>query len=79
MEIQSIAFNRKNFDLKNSVLWLIDHKFEPTKYPDVTDNWIRFRLLNPEIFEPKSFRTKKVEDGSVLITFALKKKEKKKN
>ena len=52
--IQALLFDKKYFNLKNSLKWLKIHKYTPIKPPHITDNYIRFRLNDPKLF--KSFR-----------------------
>ena len=74
MDIQLIAFNKKNFNIKTSTLWMINNRILIKKYPDITKNWIRYKVEEPSKFYPKSFRTKNIDNESILIIYADKMK-----
>lgn len=54
--IQTLIFDKKNFDLKAATKWARDNNFKVTK-TDETGTSFRIRQKNPGEFKPKSFRT----------------------
>jgi hypothetical protein len=71
MEIQSITFEKKYYDLEKSTLWMIENRL-PIDYPTITKNWIIFKTKEPSLFKANSFITKKIKGFNIYITFAEK-------
>ena len=68
-EIQSVLFDKKVFNLKQSRACLKKHKFRThfrNKSPkDETEKYYRFRQKEPYLY--KTFRTKKITKGLIFI------------
>lgn len=75
-EIQNVAFNKDHYNLKSSLLLLIDYGETPIKKPHVTENWIRYRIKEPSLFKKNSFRSKKIYNDNIIITYGELKKNK---
>lgn len=71
MEIQSITFEKKYYNLKKSTLWMIENRLS-INYPTITPNWIIFKIKDPLLFKANSFITKKIKGFNIYITFAEK-------
>jgi len=66
MEIQSVLFDKKYYDLKRAIEWMEKHsKLKIVKIDD-KKNYIRFRQYNPKLYLKKSFRLKKINDGKIF-------------
>jgi hypothetical protein len=63
-EVQSIVFNKNNFDLEKSLKWLMEHDFKINKV-DEKENSFRFRQQDPKKY--KKFITKSPSRGVNLI------------
>ena len=63
MQIQTIVFERNNWDLNQAKKWLSNHNFKTD--PDIKTTQYRFRQKEPSLF--KSFITKKVDTGLYFI------------
>ena len=48
MTIQSILFDKKIWSPKSSSVWLMEHKLHPIKKMHETNNYYRYRLLQPD-------------------------------
>ena len=44
--VQAILFKKNDWDLQSSMKWLENNHFKPKKV-DITNNWFRYRLLEP--------------------------------
>ena len=64
MPVQSVIFDKKHWNKKDSKKWLINHKFKVLKIDD-TDNYYRFRQLNPDY--KKKFNTISLNNNVKLI------------
>jgi hypothetical protein len=64
-KIQSILFNKDEWDIFDSHQWLIQNNIYPVKSPHVTKKFIRYRIKDPNKF--KRLRTIKTDDGIDLI------------
>jgi hypothetical protein len=70
IDVQSIVFLKKNdWNISNAKKWLKDRKFKGL-IPDVTDNTIKFRQLNPQFFT--EFKTHRLSNKGILLVFGLK-------
>ena len=49
-KIQSLLFNKKYFNIRSAVEWLIYHGYKHYKV-DVTRNYIRFRQFDPSPYK----------------------------
>jgi hypothetical protein len=68
MPIQSVLFNRDVWNIFSAHQWLIKHFLYPIKSPDITENFIRFRINNPSKY--KRFITKKLpKDIEIIIGY----------
>ena len=65
MEIQSIIFDKKHYTPNEATTWLQAHNYES----DLDDKPLHYRSRqrNPDLFDKKSFRTKKIRPGIQLI------------
>ena len=64
-QIQSVEFNRCCWDIGTALTWLRNHNLHPIKNPDITKNFIHFRIRNPHQF--KRIRTIKTKDNLDLV------------
>ena len=55
-QVQSVMFDKKQWDTDSAVDWLYENDFVAPKV-DITDRYLRFRQSEPENFRKKSFRT----------------------
>jgi hypothetical protein len=62
-DIQTLLFPRIFWNSKTASAWAKKNGFRATK-PDVTNDYIRLRQLNPEQFQEKTFRTIDLRKGS---------------
>lgn len=63
--IQSVIFDKEKWPLFDSHQWLVKHDIYPIKSPHITNNFIRYRIKNPEDFN--RMRMKDVGSGIKLI------------
>jgi len=71
LKIQTIIFDKKFFTLEEARKWIKDHNFQDNGV-DETENSYRFRQLDPELFEPDSFRTITLTEGVKAVVGKLK-------
>jgi hypothetical protein len=65
---QAIIFDRHIWDVVSAKKWIKKHNIKPIKPPHLTDNFIRFRLEDPNKF--KRFATIKTKEGiDIIIAF----------
>ena len=70
--IQSVIFNKKEYNKPESEMWLIHHNFN-TKFinkkesPRETSHFLRWRQKDPTKFYPDTFRTKEISPYIKLI------------
>lgn len=61
-KIHSVLFP---LDFKNKLEWLKEHKLKPIKKAHITENFHRYRIIDPKMFN--SFITKKLKNGISLV------------
>ncbi|MFA6569919.1 MAG: hypothetical protein WCT77_01645 [Bacteroidota bacterium] len=61
-KIQTVLIDKNNFRLSGARKWLKEHDFK-YKGVDETDNYYRFRQIEPSEFNKDSFRTIELTDG----------------
>ncbi len=64
-EVQSVVFPKNKFSTTQARAFLKANNFNPIKRVDVTENTLRYRIVEPEKF--KRIRTIKIKDGISLI------------
>lgn len=64
-QIQSVLFDKKYWNKKNSSQWLKYHGLKPKKISLVTENFIHYRIKNSSEF--KRLRTIKTDKGIDLV------------
>jgi hypothetical protein len=64
-KIQSVTFDNTIWDIFRAHQWLVSHGLYPIKSPHMTDNYIRFRFMDPNKFE--RLRTNQLPNGVNLI------------
>jgi len=72
--VQAILFRKVDWNLPNSLKWLENHHFKPKKV-DVTDNWYRYRLLEPLELKNQGYTHYKnhfIDDESIILVLAYK-------
>jgi len=52
--VQAVLFRNVDWDLQNSMRWL-EHNHFKAKKVDITNNWLRFRLLEPIDLKNKGY------------------------
>lgn len=60
--VQSLLFDKEQFDEEKAVKWAGDHSFENGKV-DVTEDKIRLRQFDPAECKPDTYGTKELTDG----------------
>lgn len=75
MVLQSVVVSKKKFDkVKDAKKWAKDSGFN-IKNVDETGTSFRFRQKSPGLFDPKTFRTKRLSDGVTSVMGKLKRKK----
>lgn len=64
--VQTVLFPRKEWSPARAMSWLRKHNFKFNKI-HTTENYLRFRQLDPIAFQPKEYITKKLDNGVLLI------------
>lgn len=75
-EVQSVIFNKTKWDAKRARKWLKENKHKSSKI-DITDDYIRFRQIEPDELEQKGFteyRNKPLGESGIQLVIAYKKK-----
>lgn len=72
--IQTYIFDKKKFTETEAKKWLQDHDKHSGKV-DENESSYRFRQIEPEKFDPNSFRTIEIEDGIKAVIGKLKNTE----
>jgi len=57
LEVQSILFQRDKWTLYDALAWIEDHPEFTRNKVDLTEDYIRIRQHDPDLFDKKSFRT----------------------
>lgn len=63
--IQAILFDDSLYDTKKALQWLRKHNYTPIKRVHRTNNYLRYRLVEPN--DTDRYRTKKITDGIKFI------------
>ena len=53
--LQSILLNKNRFTLKQAVQYLFIHGIKEIKKVDETNDWYRFRQVNPEMLKERGY------------------------
>jgi len=72
--VQAVLFRKVDWDLKSSIKWLENNHFKAKKV-DITNNWFRYRLLEPIDLKNKGYiyyANKFIEDESIILVIAYK-------
>lgn len=64
-EIQAVLFDADKWDIFGSHLWMQKHGIYAVKSPHITDNFIRYRIQNPDKYT--RLRTKQVSPSIQFI------------
>ena len=64
-KLQAIIFNKNNWTVIEAKNYIKLNNFKPLKNPHITNNFIRFRLVDPKEF--KHFITKSDKSGIEYI------------
>jgi len=64
-KIQAIVFDKTYYDTKKARQWLKQHKHKAIKRVDITQNTLRYRLIDPAKF--KRFRLKNITAGIQFV------------
>lgn len=73
-KVQSILFDKKKFSEKKAKDWLKKHKYKTVKM-HVTDNYIRFRQVEPNKLKKYEIKTKEVFPGIKVLMASLPKQK----
>jgi hypothetical protein len=76
MNVQSVVIPKKNFSLSQAKKWIKDNNYKLTFYGkpvDLTVGFYRFRQMAPSNFDKKTYKTKVLKNGILLIIGKLKK------
>jgi hypothetical protein len=72
--VQAVLFRKVDWNLQNSLKWLENNHFKAKKI-DITNNWFRYRLLEPLDLKKKGFThyaNKYIENDSINLVIAYK-------
>ena len=72
--VQAVLFRKVDWNLQNSMKWLENNHFKAKKV-DITNNWFRYRLLEPIDLKNKGYThyaNKFIEDESIILVIAHK-------
>jgi len=64
IEIQSVRFD-KRYTKTQANKWLKEHNIKPLKKVHITENQLRYRIVEP--VEGAKFRTKQIGDGISFV------------
>jgi hypothetical protein len=64
--VQSVLLNRDKFSKKEAFDWVREHGYKADKV-DVTNEYYRFRQMNPDLLHLYYFRTIKLGDMGHLV------------
>ena len=68
--IQSVLIDKNNYNLIDAILYILKNKYKADKI-DESDNYFRFRQVEPVILDNKGFERYKtikgIEDGTKFI------------
>lgn len=65
-QVQTLLFPRSTWSRKDAAAWARKHGFRAGA-PDITDDYLRYRQVDPEQFQDASFRTIAIKGGSKPI------------
>lgn len=68
--LQSIAFNRNSWNMKEVFDWLDNHNIFPMKEPHITKNYIRIRIQDPKKYSV--IGSKKIQKDDIILYFGAK-------
>lgn len=77
MQTQSVVIPKKDFSLNEAKKWIKENGYKLTFYGkpvDITVGFYRFRQMAPSRFDKKSYKTKVLKNGILLIIGKIKKK-----
>lgn len=63
--VQAVLFDKNKFTTEKCRRWLKSNNFEPLKRVDVTDNYYRYRIIEPD--DNHKYRVKKIDDKIKFI------------
>ena len=72
--VQAVLFRKVDWDLRRSMKWLENNHYKAKKV-DITNNWFRYRILEPIDLKNKGYRyyaNKYVENESIILVIAYK-------
>lgn len=72
MTVQSVLIPKKNFTFQKAKKYIRDNNYIFKKV-DIAPNYYRFRQVEPELFNDKTYFTKTLNDGVLLVIGDLKK------
>ena len=64
-EVQAVIFDINKYNTKEARKWLKDNNYNPKKRVHKTENYLRYRIEEPEQY--KRLRTKDLKNGVKLI------------
>lgn len=67
--IQAVLFKKKYYTSEQARKYLKKKKYKPIKRVHKTENFLRYRLKNPELFN--SFITKKINKNKIHLIIGL--------
>lgn len=47
--VQAVLFDRQTWGAKRATAWLSGHGFRPIKAAHITDRYLRYRMIEPEV------------------------------
>lgn len=57
MQMQNIMFDKKKWTTQQARSFMMRNKIKPIKRVDITNNYYRYRLIDPKYFKKGTFRT----------------------
>lgn len=69
MLVHTIAFDKDKWNTIQARAWLKKHRYVPIKHVHRTENYLRYRLRDPELFS--SFVTKSIPESGINIIFGI--------
>ena len=74
MEVQSVLIQKKSMKRKDANTWIKSHGYKIGRV-DTTKTLWRFRQVEPDLFNKKSFRIKDIDGKKIRIVVGKKKKK----
>jgi len=77
MVVQSVLFDKKKYTKPKAEKWLRENNFKVKKV-DITESLRRYRQLDPQLFDQKSFRMRNIKGKEIRLVVGKRLVKKKK-